>query len=63
MSGRSFRRNLSRRKFLGGTASAGAALLAAPMIARAATKEVLIAEPVHGTGYLQTMFAITVDFP
>ena len=42
----------SRRKLLAATASAGAALIARPMIARADTKEVLIAEPVHGTGYL-----------
>jgi NitT/TauT family transport system substrate-binding protein len=41
----------SRRKFLRSTAAAGVAL-AAPAIARAETKEVLIAEPVHGTGYL-----------
>jgi NitT/TauT family transport system substrate-binding protein len=45
-------RKFSRRKFLGSTAFGGAALIARPMIARAATKEVLIAEPVHGTGYL-----------
>jgi NitT/TauT family transport system substrate-binding protein len=45
-------RNLSRRKFLNSTAAASAALIARPMIARAQTKEVLIAEPVHGTGYL-----------
>jgi len=45
-------RNLSRRKLLASTATAGAALIARPMIARAETKEVLIAEPVHGTGYL-----------
>ncbi len=41
---------IDRRKFLG--ASAALALVARPMIARAASKEVLIAEPVHGTGYL-----------
>ena len=41
----------SRRKFLG-TAGAGLAAIARPMIARAEAKEVLIAEPVHGTGYL-----------
>src|ERR1700722_9586580 len=46
------RRTISRRKLLGTTASAGAALIARPMIGRADTKEVLIAEPVHGTGYL-----------
>ena len=46
-------RKLTRRKLLGAAAaSAGAALIAKPMIARAEAKEVLIAEPVHGTGYL-----------
>lgn len=45
-------RKVSRRKVLGAAAGAGAALIARPMIARAETKEVLIAEPVHGTGYL-----------
>jgi NitT/TauT family transport system substrate-binding protein len=43
---------ISRRKLLGATAAAGAAVMARPMIGRADTKEVLIAEPVHGTGYL-----------
>jgi NitT/TauT family transport system substrate-binding protein len=43
---------ISRRKLLATTAAAGTALMARPMIARADTKEVLIAEPVHGTGYL-----------
>jgi NitT/TauT family transport system substrate-binding protein len=51
-------RNLNRRKFLGSTAAAGAALLARPMIARAQAKEVLIAEPVHGTGYLPLYIGI-----
>lgn len=46
------RNKISRRRVLGATASAGAALLARPMIARADAKEVLIAEPVHSTGYL-----------
>jgi len=43
---------MNRRKFLGTSAGASLALLARPMIGRAAAKEVLIAEPVHGTGYL-----------
>src|SRR3984893_15523643 len=43
---------ISRRKLLATTAAAGATLVARPMIGRADTKEVLIAEPVHGTGYL-----------
>src|SRR5580698_10481584 len=46
------RRTISRRKLLGTTAAAGAALMTRPMIGRADAKEVLIAEPVHGTGYL-----------
>ncbi|HUD86259.1 MAG TPA: ABC transporter substrate-binding protein, partial [Xanthobacteraceae bacterium] len=50
--GRKFgRQDRNRREFLG-TAAAGVALLAAPRIARADAKGVLIAEPVHGTGYL-----------
>lgn len=44
-------RKISRRKLVASAAS-GAALLACPMIVRADAKEVLIAEPVHGTGYL-----------
>ena len=54
---RTFTRKLSRRRLLG-TASGGLALLARPMIARAQTKEVLIAEPVHGTGYLPLYIGI-----
>src|SRR3984957_2012192 len=46
------RNTISRRKLLGTTAAAGAALMARPMIGHADAKEVLIAEPVHGTGYL-----------
>ena len=45
-------RRYSRRTILSSTALAGAAIVARPYIARADTKEVLIAEPVHGTGYL-----------
>ena len=45
-------RSISRRKLLATTAAAGTALMARPMIGRADTKEVLIAEPVHGMGYL-----------
>ena len=51
-------RSISRRKLLGATAAAGAALMARPMIGRADTKEVLIAEPVHGTGYLPLYIGI-----
>jgi len=47
----------SRRHFLHSTAAAAVAL-AAPAIARADAKEVLIAEPVHGTGYLPLYIGI-----
>jgi NitT/TauT family transport system substrate-binding protein len=49
-------RKLSRRNFLG--AGVGFAAIARPMVARAETKEVLIAEPVHGTGYLPLYIGI-----
>lgn len=45
-------RKFNRRKFLSTTASTGLAIIARPMIGRADAKEVLIAEPVHSTGYL-----------
>src|SRR5271169_1359497 len=51
-------RSISRRRLLSATASAGAALMARPMIGRADTREVLIAEPVHGTGYLPLYIGI-----
>jgi NitT/TauT family transport system substrate-binding protein len=51
-------RTYSRRTILGSTALAGAALVARPYIAKADTKEVLIAEPVHGTGYLPLYIGI-----
>jgi NitT/TauT family transport system substrate-binding protein len=50
-------RTLSRRNFLG-TAAGAMTAIARPMIARADTKEVLIAEPVHGTGYLPLYIGI-----
>ena len=52
MEGHDRSKHSADENFLGSTAAAGAALIARPMIARAETKEVLIAEPVHGTGYL-----------
>ncbi len=45
-------RRLTRRRFVGTSAAAGAALLTRPYVGNAAAKEVLVAEPVHGTGYL-----------
>jgi NitT/TauT family transport system substrate-binding protein len=43
---------MNRRKFLGTAACLGVAAVARPYIAKAAAREVLIAEPVHSTGYL-----------
>jgi NitT/TauT family transport system substrate-binding protein len=51
-------RKYSRRTMLSSTAFAGAAIVARPYIAKADTKEVLIAEPVHGTGYLPLYIGI-----
>ena len=42
----------SRRKVLGTALAAGGTVIARPMIGRADAKSVLIAEPVHGMGYL-----------
>src|SRR5712675_2211519 len=53
---------MNRPKFLHSTVTLGGSLgltLAAPaLIARAATKELLVAEPVHGTGYLPMYIAM-----
>ena len=53
---------MDRRKFLQSTATLGATvgltLAAPPFIARAATKELLVAEPVHSTGYLPMYIAM-----
>jgi NitT/TauT family transport system substrate-binding protein len=49
---------MDRRKFLGTTAAAGAALIATPYVARAAKHELLVAEPVHSTGYLPMYIAM-----
>jgi NitT/TauT family transport system substrate-binding protein len=52
---------MDRRKFL--TASLGASLIARPYLARAAAaKEILVAEPVHSTGYLPLYIAIAKGF-
>ena len=52
---------MNRRKFLTATASLGA-LIARPYLARAAAKEILVAEPVHSTGYLPLYIAIAKGF-
>src|SRR6266446_8719455 len=53
---------MNRRKFLQSTATLGTglglALAAPPFIARAESKELLVAEPVHSTGYLPMYIAM-----
>jgi NitT/TauT family transport system substrate-binding protein len=53
---------MNRRKFLQSTATLGLALASPPLIARAATKELLVAEPVHSTGYLPMYIAMAKDY-
>src|SRR5437588_6052923 len=53
---------MNRRKFLGTTATAGLALIAKPYVARAAKHELLVAEPVHSTGYLPMYIAMAKDY-
>jgi NitT/TauT family transport system substrate-binding protein len=52
---------MNRRKFLGTTA-AGLALIAKPYLARAAMHELLVAEPVHSTGYLPMYIAMANNY-
>ena len=52
---------MNRRKFLGTTA-AGLALIAKPHLASAATRELLVAEPVHSTGYLPMYIAMANNY-
>src|SRR6185437_5259228 len=53
---------MNRRKFLGTTATAGLALVAKPYIAHAAKHELLVAEPVHSTGYLPMYIAMAKNY-
>jgi NitT/TauT family transport system substrate-binding protein len=53
---------MDRRRFLGTAAAAGAAIVASPYIARAAKHELLVAEPVHSTGYLPMYIAMAKDY-
>ena len=53
---------MDRRRFLGTTAAASAALIAKPYIARAAKHELLVAEPVHSTGYLPMYIAMAKNY-
>jgi NitT/TauT family transport system substrate-binding protein len=43
---------MDRRTFLISTSSFGLAAVASPYVARAAAREIVVAEPVHSTGYL-----------
>jgi NitT/TauT family transport system substrate-binding protein len=53
---------MNRRRFLKTSAGLGVALAAPPLIARAAAKELLVAEPVHGTGYLPMYIAMANNY-
>jgi NitT/TauT family transport system substrate-binding protein len=53
---------MNRRKFLQSTATVSLALAAPPLIARAASKELLVAEPVHSTGYLPMYIAMANNY-
>ena len=54
---------MDRRKFLGTTAAAGAALVAEPLCRRTRAKhELLVAEPVHSTGYLPMYIAMANNY-
>ena len=53
---------MNRRKFLQSTATLGVALASPRFIAHAATKELLVAEPVHGTGYLPMYIAMANNY-
>ncbi len=57
---------MNRREFLQSTATLGTgfglALAAPPFIARAAAKELLVAEPVHSTGYLPMYIAMAKGY-
>src|SRR5712691_6747115 len=43
---------MNRRTFLQSTAAVGLGCVSRPFIAAAATREIIVAEPVHSTGYL-----------
>jgi NitT/TauT family transport system substrate-binding protein len=49
---------MNRRRFVASTASLGAVFAARPFLARAAARELVVAEPVHGAGYLPLYIAI-----
>src|SRR5262245_65491519 len=53
---------MNRRKFLATTAATGAALIAKPHIGHAAKHQLLVAEPVHSTGYLPMYIAMAKNY-
>jgi NitT/TauT family transport system substrate-binding protein len=53
---------MDRRKFLKSSATLGLALASPPIVGHAATKELLVAEPVHSTGYLPMYIAMAKGF-
>jgi NitT/TauT family transport system substrate-binding protein len=53
---------MNRRKFVGTAATASLALIAKPYLARAAKHELLVAEPVHSTGYLPMYIAMANSY-
>ena len=53
---------MDRRNFLKSSATLGLALASPPIIGHAATKELLVAEPVHSTGYLPMYIAMAKGF-
>ena len=53
---------MNRRKFLTSSISLGVAVAAPPLIARAAARELLVAEPVHSTGYLPMYIAMAKGY-
>jgi NitT/TauT family transport system substrate-binding protein len=53
---------MDRRRFLGSAATLGFAAVARPYLARAQAKEILIAEPVHSTGYLPLYVGMAKGF-
>ncbi len=53
---------MNRRKFLTATAAAGVASLARPYLAHGAVRELIVAEPVHSTGYLPMYIAMAKNY-
>src|SRR5258708_39146233 len=54
--------DMDRRRFLGTAAGVGLAAVARPYVAKAAAREILIAEPVHSTGYLPLYVGMAKGF-